>query len=267
MLLPSLTRKTLRDGRRALIGWTVGTGLFVLIYATSFSSFQENPQSAQDTTERIPGGVASLVGGVGDLSSGAGFLQAVVFQLFAPLLVVACAIAWGNTAVANPEESGSLDLWMSLPTSRRRFLAERAAAVGIAVLTVGLVVYLVVLGNNYALDMDVGFAEITAACLGLLLVGLVFAALALAVSAFVGRRAIVLTVAGVVAVVTYLLRTLGIEYEAIEPLRWLSPFQYYLGAEPLQNGFAWGHLTVLAALAAALTAIALAAFDRRDLGT
>lgn len=267
MLLPSLTRKTLRDGRRALIGWTVGTGLFVLIYASSFSGFQDDAQTAQDTKDRIPDGVASLVGGIGDLSTGAGFLQAVVFQLFAPLLIVACAVAWGNSAVAAPEESGSLDVLMSLPMDRRRFLAERAAAIGVAVLMVAVAVYVIVLGSNQGLDMGVGFAEITAVCFGLLLIGLVFGAFALAVSAFIGRRAVVLAVTSIVALSTYLLRSLAMEHESISALRWLSPFQYYLGSDPLLNGFAWGHLAVLAALAAVLTAIALFAFERRDIGT
>lgn len=266
-MLPDLTRKTLLDGRRALIGWTTGIGLFTLVYTSSFSSFQGNAQQAKDAQERIPEGLASLMGGVGDLSTGAGYLQTVVFQLFLPLLVIACATAWGNRAVAQVEEAGSLDLLLSVPISRRRFIAERFLALAIGVALVTLVVWLIVLAMNAGLDMGVGFSRITATCLGLFLVGLGFGSLALAVGAFVGRRSVVLSVTGAAALGTYLLRSLSLDHEAIGPLRWLSPFQYYLGGNPLYNGFHPGHLAVLAFLVAALAAVAAMVFDRRDIAT
>lgn len=45
----------------------------------------------------------------------------------------------------------------------------------------------------------------------------------------------------------------------------LSPFYDYLGADPLNEGMAWGHATLLVALAAGLVACSLIGFGRRDL--
>jgi ABC-2 type transport system permease protein len=266
-MLPSLTRKTLRDTRRALIGWTVGIGIFVLIYVSSYSSFRDDPEQAANAADRIPDGLASFIGGVGDMASGAGYLQMVIFQLFVPLLLIASATMWGTRAIAAPEESGSLDLLLSVPISRRRFVLERFAAMAIGVVVVALVVWILVLVLNTALDMRVGFAEISAACAGLFLLALGFGTLALAVSAFVGRRSVVLAVTGVVALGTYVLRSLSLDHDVIEPLRWLSPFHYYLGGDPLHEGFHAGHLAVLVGLVVAFAAAAVAGFTRRDVGT
>lgn len=263
---PDVMSKTLRDGRRGLLGWLVGVGLFTLIYSSSFSSFQDNQKEAASAKDRIPEGLASLMGGVGDLSTGAGYLQTVVFQLFLPLLVICAAVMWGNRAIAHPEESGSLDLLLSIPISRRRFVTERFLAMAVGTVAACVVVWLVLLGMNAKLGMDVGFDRLTAATTGLLLTCLVFGTFALAVSAFVGRRAVVLSVTGVVALGMYLLRSFSLDHEAIAPLRWLSPFHYYLGNDPLHHGFHLGHLAVLAAMTAVLAAVAVVAFERRDVG-
>ncbi|MBA0052400.1 hypothetical protein E0L36_16220 [Streptomyces sp. AJS327] len=262
-----VTRKAWTDGRRALIGWTLGTAFFVFVYASSFSGFKDDRKQAADVADRVPSGVGDFMGGIGDLSTGAGYLQTVVFQFFAPLLIIGCALVWATSAIAGPEESGHADVLLSLPISRRRYLLEWVAALVGALSLVALAVWLTVLANDAALDMGVGVAGTTAVSLGLLGVGLFFGAFALAVSAFTGRRATTLAVTGTVALATYLLYTLGREYAAIEPLRWLSPFHYYLGGSPLQDGLHPGHLLALALMSGAAVGIAVLAFERRDIRT
>ena len=53
--------------------------------------------------------------------------------------------------------------------------------------------------------------------------------------------------------------------DAISWLRYLSPFYYYAGHDPLGRGADLGDLAILCASALALTALAAAAFGRRDL--
>ena len=52
---------------------------------------------------------------------------------------------------------------------------------------------------------------------------------------------------------------------ALDWLKYLSPFYYYAGNDPLAEGVDLGHIAVLALLAAGLTVAAAAAIDRRDL--
>ena len=170
----------------------------------------------------------------------------VIFQLFVPLLLIASATMWGTRAVAAPEESGSLDLLLSLPISRRRFVLERFAAMVIGVVVVAAVVWILVLVLNTVLEVKVGFAAITAACAGLFLLALGF---------------------GMLAFGTYVLRSPSLDNDAIAPLRWLSPFHYYLSGDPPHEGVNAGYLAVLAGLVAAFAALAVTGFTRRDVGT
>ncbi|MEO3926814.1 ABC transporter permease subunit [Micromonosporaceae bacterium B7E4] len=263
-MIPSLIRKTLRDYRRSMIGWMIGIGAFVTIYVSSWSQFDSDPAAAESAANRIPQGMQTALG-FQDLSSGAGYLQAVIYTVFVPLLLIMAATTFGTRAIAGPEDAGVLDLLLANPVSRPRFVLQRFAALTAAVVAVGAVVWVLVLVLAAALDMDVAASRISAASLGLLLVGLCFGTLALTVSAFAGRRPIVLATTGSVALATYLLHTLGNQFDVIRPLRWLSPFHYYLGADPLHTGFHVGYLAVLAGVSVLLVAVAAVAFERRDL--
>ena len=52
---------------------------------------------------------------------------------------------------------------------------------------------------------------------------------------------------------------------ALDWLKYLSPFYYYAGHDPLTQGIDGGDLAVLGVAAIVLTALAMVAFERRDL--
>jgi ABC-2 type transport system permease protein len=256
-------RRTLREYRRAVIGWAIGIAAFVAIYVGYYAQIKKNPNLVNP--DSVPKGMRDFIG-VADFSSAVGYLQGSVYGLLGPLLLIMFAAMLGTRGVAGPEESGVLDLLMSNPIGRRRFIAERFSAFAALVIAVGLVPWLLVLGYDNGLDMGISGANVSAASLGLLLLTLVFGTLAFAVGAATGSRSTALAVTGAVAVVTYLIRSLGNVSASVRPLRWLSPFHYYLGGDPLNNGFQVGYLLVMVAIVAALVVSGLVIFERRDLG-
>lgn len=261
-MLPSLVRKTLRDWRRATLGWGAGLVGIFLIYVGSWSSLHNDSNLLKLKGDAMPAGVSAALG-VTDLSTGAGYLQGTVYSLIGPLLMCMAAIMLGARAVAGPEDRHTMDLLLANPISRRAFVAQRTAALVALVTALGVAGWLVPLGLSQALDMHVGAADVTAANTGLLLVALLFGTLALAVGAATGRRSTALAVPGGVAVAGYVLRGLADSVSWLHGWRWLSPFWYYLGPDPLRHGFA-PHLLVLLAVAALFVVAALFAFDRRD---
>jgi ABC-2 type transport system permease protein len=256
--MPSLLKKTLRDWRRSIIGWSIGLAAFVMVYLSFWSSLHDTPSLSQ-----LPSNMATAFGAT-DLNSGAGYLQGTVFGLGGPLLTAMAAILLGARAVARPEDTHTMDLYLANPISRRAFVVQRLVAMLIALLCFGFVVWLLTVLMVSAEDMGVSFGNVTAACVGMLLLGSCYGTLSLAVGAAVGRRTTALAVAGVFAVAGYMIRIVSQLASWAEPLRWLSPFHYYLTGDPLHHGFDVPHFSVLFIVSVVLAAAAPFAFDRRD---
>lgn len=265
--MPALVSKSLRDQRRALIGWTVGICAFLLLYLSIYPSIVSNPDLyGQAMAAKYPGALKDLMGGLGDLTSGAGYLQVMAYQLFGPLLFIMSAVILGNRAIAQPEEAGTLELTITLPIDRRRLVLERLAALALGLLAIGLVTFVLVAGMASAVDMGVPLGNIVAAHVGLCLLVLFFGTLTVAVGAATGRKGPALAVGGVWAVGGYVVETLGRDVAAISWLRPLSPFHYYLDGKPLYQGFPFGDYGVLAGATVVLVLTAMVTFDRRDVG-
>ena len=126
-MLPALVRKTWRDDRRAMIGWAVGVAAFTAIYTSFYASFQGAAQLKQDA---LPEGMLDFLG-IQDMVSPAGYLQATIFSLIGPLLVLMCAVTLTARTIARPEEDGGMELLLVNPLSRRAFAVAAAAATGL----------------------------------------------------------------------------------------------------------------------------------------
>jgi ABC-2 type transport system permease protein len=99
----------------------------------------------------------------------------------------------------------------------------------------------------------------------LALFGAMFAALAFAVGAATGSRALALGTSAGVAVLAYLANSVFPQVAALGWTRALSPFHWYLGGDPLTNGPQWPGLLALAGTTVVLAAAGTALFTRRDL--
>ncbi|MFI9059427.1 hypothetical protein ACIGXQ_33700 [Streptomyces anulatus] len=112
-----------------------------------------------------------------------------------------------------------------------------AGAFGISAL-----VWLAVLAVRGSAELtSVSPLQFLAQCFNLALLAITFGALAVGVGAAVGRRAVVLVVVGVLSCTASTFATqIGADWIAH-----LSPFNYYIGGEPLRNGFQWGDAAVL----------------------
>ncbi len=122
--MSSLIRKTVRDNRRALIGWMVGLAAVMSMYLSFYGRYRDLQEAKAAS---IPEGLRKVIG-FEDIISGVGYLQATVFGLIGPLLLIMSAAIFGTRGVAGPEEAGVLDLYLANPISRRRFVLGRFPA-------------------------------------------------------------------------------------------------------------------------------------------
>lgn len=263
--MPSLTLKTLRDDRRAMIGWALGLAAVIVMYLSFYPSLNtpDMQQFMDDFMQSMPEGVAAAMGW-NNFLGGAGYLEGTIYNLYGPILMIGAAAVFGNRAIAGPESAGTLDIYLANPVSRARFVLQRFAALTFEILVIGVVGWITIVLLNVAVDLEIPLANITAATTGLTLLALCFGAIAVATGAVAGRRSAVLAVTLGVALVSYLVRAVGTQVDLIQDLRWLSPFHHYLGGDPLRTGFDVVGLLALAGITVVFVAIAVVAFQRRD---
>ncbi|MCD0482437.1 ABC transporter permease [Streptacidiphilus sp. ASG 303] len=254
--------QALRDNRRALAGWTAGTALAGAMYA---SFYPQIGGSMGDLTRSFPEGLRQAFH-MEDLSSAAGYLGSTPFGLVVPLLALFHGAAAGARAVAGDEESGYLDLLLAHPVGRVRLVLQRYAALATGSAAVAGGVLLMMLAVRGPADLGgIPVTAFAAQCLNLALFGAFFGALALCIGCFVGRRGTVFGATAAVGVLSYAANALG----PLVGLGWtrrFSAFHYYIGGDPLRNGFQWAHAGVLAAVCAVLVLLGAWAFRRRDIG-
>jgi ABC-2 type transport system permease protein len=107
--------------------------------------------------------------------------------------------------------------------------------------------------------------NVAATCLLGVLLSLVFGMLALAISAGTGRQRLGTFGMAGAALLLYVVNAFFPLSDTLAGAAKWSPFYYFLGGDPLNNGMQWGHAGVLAALAAGLCALSIVLFQRRDL--
>jgi ABC-2 type transport system permease protein len=159
-----------------------------------------------------------------------------------------------------------MELLLTIPVSRVRFAAQRLAATGAAVTAVAAVPWVLLMVIVPGVGMDISLSNVAAASAGLVALVWCFTGIAFLAGAATGRRGTVLAVTGTVGVATYMANALGGMLDGWHWLRWLSPFHYLIGTDPLHTGWHPSELGVLVAVAAATATAGVVLFDRRDVG-
>lgn len=261
-MLPALVRKTWRDDRRALTGWAVGVALFTVIYTSFYNQFQGAAELKQDA---MPQGMLDFLG-IADMVSPAGYLQATIFGLIGPLLLLMCAVTLTARTIARPEEDGGMELLLANPLSRTAFAGQRLAATGVAITVIAAIPVILLMIIVPRVGMDIALSNVAAAGAGLIALVWCFTGIAFLAGAATGKRGTVLAITGVLAVATYLANAIGGMADGWQWMRWLSPFHYFIGTDPLHTGWHPAQLLTLVAIGASATVVGVFLFDRRDIG-
>jgi ABC-2 type transport system permease protein len=215
-------------------------------------------------TLHVPKSVSNLLGG-GDYGTITGWFRSEIASIYGPLVIGALAITGASATTAGEEEDRIMGLVLAHPVGRRRLIAAKAAAIAIVVLVIafatwiGLIVGVAVGGGGITL------AHITALAVQLAFFGFATGAVAMALGAGTGRRSLATGVAAAVGIVGWLINSFVPLVGAIDWLKYISPFYYYAGHDPLTHGVDILGIIVLGAVSLVLTALGMIGIDRRDL--
>ncbi len=214
--------------------------------------------------DEFPEVLLALFGG-GDMSTPEGWYQIETFGMMAPIAVMVVTVAIGSRALAGEEEHRTMGLLLANPIKRSTVIYQKTFAMVLYGLAVGIATFAGVAVGSLLGGLGMSMGNIAATSLLVTLVGLVFGAFALALSAATGRVSIAVFGTVGAALVLYVLNALLPFNDALVGWAKISPFYYYLSSDPLMNGMNWAHGAVLTGLTVILVALTLVFFQRRDL--
>ena len=226
-----------------------------------YSVIDENMLSAMDDFPEV---LLALFGG-GDMSTPEGFYQLETFGMMAPVAVMVVTIAIGAKALAGEEANGTMGILLANPINRSTVVLEKTAAMVLSGFIVGFATFAGVAVGSMLGGLGMSIANIAATSILVALLGTAFGALALALSAGVGRVKVAVFVPIGAALASHVVASFLPLSDSLAGYAKWSPFYYYLSSDPLMNGMPWGHAGVLALLSVALVAVAVMLFNRRDL--
>ncbi len=115
-----ITSRTLLDQRVGLTWWTVGLLVYTVFIMAVWPVIDGN-EEFQDLADSYPDSIQAMMGGsdaFAAFTTPAGFLNAYLFSIILPFLLVGLAVSMGAGLLAGEEESGLLDLLLSNPVTR-----------------------------------------------------------------------------------------------------------------------------------------------------
>ena len=257
MWLHNLARKSAYDQR-----WQIGGFGLALCLIAAMDVFIWPAYKDQLALIEIPPALEAIIGDMA-ISTAPGFLSAEYFSWII-ILPIVFAVVQGTGAIAGEESAGTADLLLAQPLRRRELVLARTAAaatVAIAIVMFGVVGFAI---SIPFIDIDVTVWDTFVASVNMLFITCFFFGLSLWLGAVAPSRAIAAGVAIGVLTGGYFIDIISSGVDALSWLRYASPFYYYGRGLPLVEGINWWHAGLLSGLGLVFIALAIRAFEARD---
>jgi ABC-2 type transport system permease protein len=272
MGLGTIFGKTLRDSRRAALVVGVVGGLFMLLtaapYGTEFTTPAMRALFASQMTS-LPPVFQGLLGEPIRIETLGGFLSWRVGNFLPVLLGLWSVIALSGT-LAGEAASGSLDLVVATPHSRRSIAVQKVAAhvtaLVVAMLILAALVYVaglvfaVLPGDELPLPTVLSHVFLY----GLLI--LAAGSVAFATAPLVGRSR-AMAFGSVALIGGYLIDSFGSIAPALKSLSPISWYSWTAHHRPMAGVTDWPSVGLLLIVTVALLVAGVVAFERRDIGS
>jgi ABC-2 type transport system permease protein len=217
-------------------------------------------------TEQLPKAMWAFVGStIQGMSTPNDFYEGEIFGLMAWMAVMVMTVTIGTRALAGEESDRTMGLLLGNPIRRSTVVVEKTYTMVVYAVLVGFATWAGVWIGSLLGGLGMSPLNIAATAMLASLVGLVFGAVALLLSAATGKTKVAVYGTIGITLAMFLVNSIAILNDAVDTLALFTPFHHYLANSPLNNGMDWGNATVLAAAFVALVALSVYAFDRRDL--
>ena len=241
-----------------LLWWFIGIAAMTLLTLAFFHSLSSS--NLDQSFKTLPPAVQKIAGTQFSFKTVDGYIRQQIFALRIPMLTIILAVSLLIGLSAGDESRGLLEQQLSLPISRTGLLLQKLAA-ALVIVTVatcgamaGILIALLFLHEHESFRL---ILEYTLSCAAL---SFTYGMVGFLVAALTGRHGLAVGIASAFAFLSYLINSLAPAVSLMKNIDKLTFFHLYQ-----LNPFSWGHFLGLIIAIAALSAVSIMAFNRRDI--
>ncbi len=268
MMTGIVIASTLRTAWKQILYWGVGLGVlgFYIVFIASDSDIIEG---YANLFESMPPAMLEAFGASDAelLRTAEGWIVS-VYVSEATIFLSVFAVMAGLNITANEEQSGVMDMILSLPISRTAYLVERW--IGYALIGLGIVIVsaALTLSSVALLSVETQVDKILASMLNLYPSTLLVMTVTCLLATILRRRAAAIGLAAAFVVGSYVFNLIGIAASGAvaDLLQTLSFFSYAKGEDIVLGTYDSSGTIALLAVVLIGFALSVRMFDRRDIG-
>lgn len=259
--------QTLKDSKISIIIFTLALALYSFMLVSMFPTVNK-VSGLTDYWESLPEGMKAFfnIQGVG-FDTLEGFLT-IEFVFMWILISAAFVISFANKIVTKEVESGTMELLLSYPISRKKLIISRSlvALIGIIILILGTILSILITAHGKDISLH-DFRIIKFGFVGFFLCLVIYSYSLLFSCIFDERNKVIFTAVGL-TVVFYILDVFSKLSDKIKDFHFLSIFKYYDPQGVLSKGdIYWSGIGILLLISIICFTISLIVFERKDIKT
>ena len=259
----SLLKHELWSRWGAVLGWGIGLALFGIMYVAIYPEFNEKMDLAAMSD-------ISFYQAFGfDMASFEGFIASSVVQ-FIPLILAIYVIMTSTATLAGEDDGGTLELIVTMPLNRWQITTMKATAMAIVAFLILVIAgagsAIALNGIRESIEVDVTGSQLFVAILSGWPITLAFLMIGLFCGACLPNRRTASMAATMIFLISYFGEPVAGFVESLDVMKPFSLFYYFdstagVFSEGVQAGDVW----VLLGVATFFFALAVIAFERRDI--
>lgn len=254
--------KTLKDNFKTILIWSISLILIVFMYTLIYPSISSQNQ-INDIFKSLPPALQAIEGSVGEITTPNGYIGSEYLSLTFPIMLGILAILIGSSLINKEEESGTIELILARPVKRLQIYYQKFWGLVVAITIVGLSGWLGMFLSQSLIKINL--VNFFWATLSGILLSLVIASIAYAITGITNKKSISTAIATFVLVASYLVDTLVKISDKLKGIDKISLFHYYDADNILKNGPHYSAYLIPIVLIIIFLFIGAISFNKRDI--
>lgn len=258
--------RELKAHRKSLILWIIVIFFMIVSSIGKFTAYAQTGQSMNELLSQIPGSIKAVLGmGNFDLTKISGFYG--MLYLYLILLATVHAALLGANIISKEERDKTTEFLFVKPVSREKVVTAKifAAFFNIVVFNVVTLFFSITLMGKYA-DGENLTHEISILMVGMFILQLIFLFIGTAAAAVSKSPKSAASVSTTILLVTFIISSAININSKLEPLVYITPFEYFKADKLLHGeGFEPVFLVLSFVVIVMLLVVTYVSYRKRDL--